>query len=338
MTDSLRVAVLGAGHWGTALAQHMALRNHNVRLWAHESEVVAGINAHHCNPLFLSELSLSKRIVATGHVREAVSDAELVLIVIPAQLIRAYIVEIRDSLPASIPLVICSKGIERHTLATMDSVLLEELPEKLHAGVSVLSGPSFAAEVAKGIPTNLTLAARDSRVAKLVQSAVATRALRVYTTDDLVGVELGGALKNVIAIAIGGCAGLGLGLNTQAGLITRGLAELARLSMAMHGRPETMLGLAGVGDLILTCTGDLSRNRQVGKLLAQGQKRAQIERDMRTVAEGIPTAESAHELAQKHGVDLPIIEQVYQVLYKDKSVPEAMAALQNRSLKGEWGA
>ncbi|MBN1960865.1 MAG: NAD(P)-dependent glycerol-3-phosphate dehydrogenase [Deltaproteobacteria bacterium] len=337
MTESLRITVLGAGHWGTALAQHLAMREHNVTLWAYESEVVTGINQQHRNPLFLKEALLSERIVATNEISEAIIDAKIILFVIPAQLIRKYLVKLRGKLQVDVPVVICSKGIERRSLATMDQVCIEELPASYHANICVLSGPSFAAEVAKGVPTNLTLAARDNNTAKLVQNALATKGMRVYTTDDLVGVELGGALKNVIAIAIGACVGLGFGLNTQAGFITRGLSEVTRLTMAMHGRPETMLGLAGVGDLILTCTGELSRNRQVGKLLAQGRQRADIESEMRMVAEGIPTAESAYELAQKYNVDVPIIEQVYRVLYKGISVIEAMEVLQSRSLKEEWG-
>jgi glycerol-3-phosphate dehydrogenase (NAD(P)+) len=336
MTDSLRIGVLGAGSWGCALAHHLTGRGHSVELWAFEPAVAAGINERHQNPLYLSDVALDARLQATTDLERAVHQAEMILIAIPAQHVRSYLVQVRDRLPPGIPLVICSKGIERRTLATLDQVLLEELPGKHHAGICVLSGPSFAAEVARGMPTNLTAAAREVATAKAVQAAIATRTLRVYTSDDVVGVEIGGALKNVIAIAVGASDGLGFGLNTRAALITRGLAELTRLAMAMHGKPETMLGLAGVGDLVLTCTGDLSRNRQVGKLLALGQSRATIERDQRTVAEGVPTAESAYELARRHEVDLPITEQVYRVLYEDKTVQDAMAALQDRSLKEEF--
>lgn len=333
---NLRVSVLGAGSWGTALAQHMAAQGHDVSLWAFEEEVVHGINSEHQNPLFLSDLTLCDRVRATSDQGEAVSHADIVLFVIPAQFVRKILVTLCDRLPAGAPLVICSKGIERKTLATMDRVFCEELPRKNHAGLCVLSGPSFAAEVARGIPTNLVAAARNATCAKRVQEAVSTRSLRVYTTDDVVGVEIGGALKNVIAIATGASDGLGFGHNTRSALITRGLAELTRLAISMKGRAETMLGLAGVGDLVLTCTSDQSRNRLVGRLLSEGRSRENIESRLRMVAEGIPTSESAHALALRCGVDLPITEQVYQVLYENKTVRDAMRALQDRTLKEEW--
>ncbi len=336
MATSQKVAVLGAGHWGTALAEHAAVRGHDVCMWAYEPEVVASVNSEHRNALFLKELELSPRVTATGSLAEAVRDAELVLMVLPAQRMRSYVAAFRDHLSPGVSLVICSKGIEQRSLALLDEVLREELPPSHHDGICVLSGPSFAAEVARFVPTNVTVAARALEVGKRVQAALSTRTLRIYTTDDIIGVQLGGALKNVIAIAVGACAGLGFGHNTRAGLITRGLAELTRLSMSMGGRAETMLGLAGVGDLILTCTGELSRNRQVGIMLAEGKTIAEIERVMRTVAEGVPTAASAHALARRQGVELPIIEQVYHVLYDDKSVTEAMGALQDRALKDEW--
>ncbi len=336
MTETLRVGVLGAGNWGTALAQMLARREHDVTLWALEPEVVAGVNERHENPLFLTDVELSPRVRATGDLEEAVGSAEMVLFVIPAQFVRSYLVTIRDFLPAHIPLVICSKGIERGTLMTMEQVFTEELPGKNHAGICVLSGPSFAIEVAQNLPTNVTVASRDLDVAHRVQAAVATREFRIYTTEDVTGVELGGALKNVIAIAVGGADGLGFGTNTRAGLITRGLSEISRLAVKLGGRPETMLGLAGVGDLILTCTSDLSRNRTVGRRLGEGATIAEIERDMRQVAEGVPTSESAHQLAERNEVDMPITEQVYQVVHHDKSVPDAMRALQARALKEEW--
>ncbi len=334
----LRIGVLGAGSWGTALAALAAGRGHRVTLWAFEPEVVEGINTRHHNPLYIDAVALPPSLRATDDLAEAVGEAEMVLSVIPAQHVRRYLVELRNLLPAGIPLVICSKGIERQTLATMEQVFVAELPGKNHAGIAVLSGPSFAVEVARGMPTNVTVAARELEVARRVQQALATRAFRIYTTDDVTGVELGGALKNVMAIAVGAVDGLGLGVNTRAGIITRGLAEISRLAVAMGGRPETMLGLAGVGDLILTCTSELSRNYQVGRALARGQPLTRVLGETRMVAEGVPTAESAHELALRHQVEMPITEQVWQVLYQGRTVREAMSSLQDRALREEWRA
>jgi glycerol-3-phosphate dehydrogenase (NAD(P)+) len=334
--DSRRIGVLGGGSWGTALGHLLAARGHHVMLWALEPEVAQGIGREHRNPLYLSDVWLSPALHATGDIDEATSGAELVLFVIPSQHLRSYVRRVRERLPEEALLLICSKGIERRSLATLDRIFAEELLEPHRRQIAVLSGPSFALEVARGMPTNVTVAARDLDVARRVQALVATRAFRVYTTDDVIGVEIGGALKNVIAIAVGGSDGLGFGDNTRAALMTRGLAEVTRLAVALGGRPETLLGLAGVGDLVLTCTGELSRNRQVGKLLAQGQTIAVIERQMRMIAEGVATAESARALARAQGVDCPITEQVYRVLYEGASVAEAMAALQDRALKDEW--
>jgi glycerol-3-phosphate dehydrogenase (NAD(P)+) len=330
-----RVAVIGAGSWGTALGHLLARRGHDVTMWAYEPEVVAGINQNHHNPLFMSEAALPPNVRATGELAEALRGAQMVLFTIPAQLLRARVREVASLLP-EVPLVICSKGIERGTLSTLDEVFRQELPERLHRFVCVLSGPSFAAEVLAAHPTNVTLACRDREVARAAQAAIATRDFRLYTTDDVIGVEIGGALKNILAIVVGGADELGLGHNTRAALITRGLAEITRIAVKLGARPETLLGLSGVGDLVLTCTGDLSRNRTVGKLLARGYSMEQVRAEMKNVAEGVPTAESAHQLAQRHDIDTPIIEAVYQVLYEGTSVIEVMQQLQARSLKDEW--
>ncbi|MBI5507591.1 MAG: NAD(P)-dependent glycerol-3-phosphate dehydrogenase [Deltaproteobacteria bacterium] len=332
------MGILGAGSWGTALAHLAGTAGHQVTLWAYEPEVVASINATRRNPLYLPDSVLPTSVRATADLEELARDQALLLCVVPAQLLRGYLGALAPRLDTTTPLVICSKGIERKTLATLDQVFDAALGDAHRRQIAVLSGPSFAAEVAAGMPTNVTLAARDPSVARRVQTTLATRAFRVYTTDDVVGVEIGGALKNVIAIAIGAADGLGFGHNTRAGIITRGLAEITRLALSMGAKPETMLGLAGVGDLILTCTSDLSRNRQVGKLLAEGRSAPEIQRQMRMVAEGVPTAESAHQLAIARGVELPITEQVFRVLYEGQSVPAAMAALQDRALKDEWQA
>jgi glycerol-3-phosphate dehydrogenase (NAD(P)+) len=333
---SLRVGVLGAGSWGTALSHLMGTQGHTVDLWAYEAEVVEGVDRDRKNPLYMTDLSLPENVNATGDLEEAVARAEMVLFVIPTQHARQYLRRVGDHLPSGVPLVACSKGIERKTLLTMEGIFAQELPEKKRAGYCVLSGPSFAAEVARGMPTNVTVACRDPATARTVQAAVSTRAFRAYTTDDVTGVEIGGALKNVIAIVAGGSDELGLGNNTRAAMITRGLAEITRLAVHLKARPETLLGLSGVGDLVLTCTSDLSRNRHVGKLLARGKSLADIQAEMTMVAEGVPTTESAHHLAREHGIDLPITEQLHAVLYQGKSVPEGMSALQDRSLKDEW--
>jgi glycerol-3-phosphate dehydrogenase (NAD(P)+) len=333
--EPLRVAVLGGGSWGTALAQLLAGRGHEVVMWALEPEVVTGINQRHVNPLYMSHAVLSPNLRASGDFAEALRGAQMVLFTIPAQIMRARLREIAHLVPA-VPLVICAKGIERGTLASMDQVFAEELPPALHRYIAVLSGPSFAAEVVANQPTNVTLACRDPEVAKAAQSAIATRTFRVYTTDDVIGVEIGGALKNIIAIVVGGTDELGLGHNTRAALITRGLAEITRIAVRLGARPETLLGLSGVGDLVLTCIGDLSRNRTVGKLLARGHTMAMVRAEMHNVAEGVETTESGYELGKRLGIDIPIIEAVYQVIYQGKTVAQAMQSLQARALKDEW--
>ena len=334
--ETCRIGVIGAGSWGTALAHLCAGRGHRVTLWAFEREVVDGVNRERKNPLYMSGVTLAEGVTATGDLEQAMRGADLLLFVIPSQHVRAQLRAARALFRPEVPVVICSKGIERGTLATLDRVFTEELPEACHGSLAVLSGPSFALEVARNMPTNVTVAARDAVLARRVQSLVATHAFRVYTTDDVIGVEMGGALKNVMAIAVGVADGLGFGDNTRAALMTRGLAEITRLAVAMGGRPETMLGLAGMGDLVLTCTGEQSRNRHVGKLLGQGKDIASIQREMRMIAEGVPTAESGNALAQKRGVDCPITHQVYRVLYEGITVAEGMAALQARTLKEEW--
>jgi len=331
-----KITVLGAGSWGTALSHFLASSGHEVTLWALEPEVVEGINTRHKNPIYMKDAELPPNLKASGDYAEALEGAQLVLFVIPAQVVRGCLAQLAQLLPRDVPLVICSKGIERGTLATMEEVFTAELPEHFHRYLSVLSGPSFAAEVIAGLPTNVTVAARDKTIARQVQAAVGTRMFRIYTTDDMVGVEIGGALKNTMAIVVGGCDALGFGHNTRAAIITRGLAEITRIVVRMGGRPETMLGLAGVGDLVLTCTGDLSRNRSVGKLLAGGMSMDEVRGQMTEVAEGVATTESAYQLARKHGVDTPIIDMVYRVIYDGVPVAQAMASLQDRELKDEW--
>lgn len=328
-----KAAVLGAGSWGTALSVLLARRGFAVSLWAREPQVCAAVNEQHRNPVFLPDIELPETIRGTSAMEACVRDAAIVLVVIPAQFVRENVKRLRDALPVGAPLVLCSKGIERDSLMLLEAVLHDELPGKYHAGLAVLSGPSFALEVAQDLPTNVTVAARRPDVATQVQQMMGGRTFRVYTSEDVVGVEVGGALKNVIAVAAGGSDGLGFGHNTKAGLMTRGLAEMTRMAVALGGDPLTLSGLSGMGDLVLTCTGHLSRNRAVGEALARGQDPKEILAEM--VAEGVETSRSVYDLARKLGVDMPICTEVYRTLHEGKPVAEALKTLLARELRAE---
>lgn len=332
MSDG-KVSVLGAGNWGSALAILAARCGHRVSLWAREREVCDSINESHSNPLYLTDAEFPDTIEATGSMSDSVAGASLVVLVIPSQFLRTNIRTLRDDLPVDAPIVICSKGIEKDTLMLMHDVLRDELPGKYHPLLSVLSGPSFAAEVARGMPTNVTVAAADPDVARTVQGMLGHRTFRIYTTTDVTGVEVGGALKNVIAIAAGACDGFQFGYNTKAGLITRGLAEMTRMAAALGSDPLTLSGLSGVGDLVLTCTGHLSRNRSVGEAVARGKKPRDVLANM--VAEGVETSRSAYQLASKLQVDMPICQEVHATLHEDKPAREALQSLLSRELKDE---
>jgi glycerol-3-phosphate dehydrogenase (NAD(P)+) len=329
-----RAAVLGAGSWGTALAMLLARNGIKVRLWCREPEVLAQIRQTGENQVFLPGVPLPEELEAVASVEEALPGAELVFLVVPSQYLRGFLERHRNALPA-VPIVCCAKGIEQGTLCTPDEVMLEELPGKFHQLICLLSGPSFAREVALDMPTNVTVASTNADTAELVQRAVSTGRFRAYTGTDLTGVALGGAVKNVIAIAAGGSDGFGLGNNARAGLITRGLAEMSRLAVRKGANPLTLAGLSGMGDLVLTCTGDLSRNRQVGFRLAKGETLAHILESMRMVAEGVDTALSVHQLATRLGVDLPICEAVYRCLHLGESVAVAMQSLLDRPVGAE---
>lgn len=334
-SSRIRAAVLGGGSWGTALAQLLARKGHTVRLWAREPEVIEGINARHENPLFLEGIPLDERVVADGRIDDVVHDADLVLFTIPTQFLRPFLVQYREAFPPNAILVNGSKGIEKNTLATPFEVMVDELPGKYHRRLAVLSGPSFAREVALNMPTNVTVACGDEDVARAVQRMMADFTFRVYRNGDVMGTEIGGAVKNVLAIAAGASDGFGFGHNALAGLITRGLAEMTRLAQKKGGNPLTLAGLAGMGDLVLTCTGDASRNRQVGIQLARGKTLSEIVSSMRMVAEGIPTAISLHQMSLALAVELPICEQVYQVLHEGRPVGDGVAALLGRPLGPE---
>ncbi|GFO67557.1 glycerol-3-phosphate dehydrogenase [NAD(P)+] [Geomonas limicola] len=329
------IAVIGAGSWGTTLADLLAKKGHAVTLWAYEPELVQEMRVNRENNLYLPGIRLADNLRFTNDLEEAYTGCTMVLCVVPSQLVRRVMGSSLPYLPPDAVLVSASKGIELDTLCTVSEIYREILPPELFARFAALSGPSFAREVAQEMPTAVTVAAASLEVAHRVQQAFNSSFFRVYRNDDVVGVELGGAIKNVIAIAAGISDGLGFGHNTRAALITRGLAEMTRLGLAMGAQASTFAGLAGMGDLVLTCTGDLSRNRSVGIQIGQGRQLTEILGEMRMVAEGVKTTESAYNLAQKMGVEMPIINQMYQMLYQDKPARQAVLELMTRNLKAE---
>lgn len=325
-------AVIGAGAWGTALADLLGRNGHPVRLWAREPDVVASIASHKENGRFLAGVRLSDRIQPTGDVREAVRGAVLVVWAVPSEHLRTVVRAVAIDVDPDAVLAVASKGIEPGTLRLMTDVVADEITG---ASVVALSGPSFAAEVAARQPTAVVAASLDELAAGVVQQAFASRQFRVYTHDDVIGVELAGALKNVMAVASGISDGLGLGFNSRAALITRGLAEMTRLGVALGAQAATFAGLAGLGDLVLTCTGPLSRNRSLGVEIGQGATLAQALAARETVAEGVVTARSALALAERAGVDMPIVRAVNRVLYEARPAREAIAELMERELRAE---
>ena len=328
----MRCAVVGAGAWGTALADMLACNGHTVHLWALEPEVVASINDRRENPVFLPGFKLAQSLVATSEHRMAVEDAELVVYATPSQHLRSISRAGAGHVAADAVLVVASKGIEQTTLALMSDVVAEEAPGR---SVVAISGPSFASEVAARQPTAIVAASLDPDAAVLTQDAMSNATFRVYTHDDLIGVELGGSLKNVMAVATGIVEGLGLGNNSRAALITRGLAEMTRLGVALGARPSTFAGLAGIGDLVLTCTGALSRNRAIGVEVGQGKTLAEALAGKPTVAEGVVTTKSALALAQREGVEMPIVATVYRILFEGHPAKRAIPELMARELRSE---
>ncbi len=329
-----RVAVLGAGSWGTALAKHMADQGHPTWLWARRPEQAAQLERERENKQYLPGQALPPTLTASSELGAVLAGAELVLSVVPSQTTRQVWAEARQHLAAGVPVLCASKGVEQGSLELMMEVLAEVVPGH---PLGFLGGPSFAREVAAHLPTAVVVASRDEAMAKRAQALLSCDWLRAYVSSDVVGVELGGALKNVIAIAVGCADGLGFGHNTRAALITRGLAEITRVSLELGADPQTLAGLAGMGDLVLTCTGDLSRNRRVGLGLGQGKRLEDLLREMGQVAEGVATTASARDLAHKLGVEMPITEEVYRILYEDKPAKESVIALMRRSLKREGG-
>jgi len=333
--NDVNIGVLGAGSWGTALANLLGLKGFKVDLWVFEKEVKEQIETFRENKVFLPGFSLSTNLFPSNDIAGVVSEKDLVLIVVPSHVMRETAQKISGLLSKETIIVSASKGIENKTHLTMSAVLKESLPEIPKNHFTVLSGPSFALEVAKKLPTVVTVASKDKKLADFVQNVFATPYFRVYTNNDMIGVELGGAVKNVIAIAAGIIDGLGLGLNTRAALITRGLTEIRRLGLKLGANPRTFTGLAGIGDLLLTCTGDLSRNHTVGKKIGEGRKLNDILSEMRMVAEGIKTAKSVYNLSLKLGVEMPISHEIYHILYDDVSPQDALLRLMTRDLKQE---
>lgn len=325
--------MLGAGSWGTALAAHLATADRDVTLWARDPQLAAEMTTGRANPRYLPGVALGPSIRITASLSESLDAAELVLLAVPSHGLRAVIRDAAPALPPGVVLVSATKGLETETLARMSEVVAGETGGR-HP-VVVLSGPSFASEVVRRLPTALVVASTDEQAVRLVQQELKSGSLRLYGSDDVAGVEIGAALKNVIAIAAGVVEALDLGRNALAALITRGLAEMSRLATAMGGRRETLAGLSGLGDLVLTCTGELSRNRRVGLELGRGRPLDAILDDMRMVAEGIRTTSAALALGQRHGVELPIAAQMAEVLAGRRTPTQAVGCLMLRPQRGE---
>jgi glycerol-3-phosphate dehydrogenase (NAD(P)+) len=328
----VRIAVIGAGGWGTALAKILFENDLDVTLWCREEEVLRSISERSENDRFLPGIALPGGLRTTGELEEAVSGSETILLAVPSPYMRSVVSALAPSARAVLSVVSATKGLEEATHFRMSEVISQTL-----GGVTpvVLSGPTFAREVALGEPTALVAASASLERAKEIQELFSTESFRIYTNDDILGVELGGALKNVIALAVGVATGLGLGHNPRAALMTRGLAEIARLVEAMGGRRETLFGLAGMGDLVLTCTGHLSRNRQVGIELGKGRSLGEVLSGMEQVAEGVRTTHAAVTLAREHGVEMPIVFQMERLLRGETTAEEAMGELMTRPLKAE---
>jgi len=327
-----RIGIIGGGAWGSALALTARRAGRDVVLWAREPDVAAAINRDHANPLFLPGVTLDPAIGATTELGQAVRAADALLLVAPAQHLRALAAALAPLLPAGMPVVICAKGIEERTGALMSEVVAATLPQ---APLALLSGPTFASEVAAGLPTAVTLACADAALGRRVIAALGTRSFRPYLAADVIGAEIGGAVKNVLAIACGIVMGRKLGDNARAALITRGLAEMVRLALAKGGKPETLMGLSGLGDLVLTCTSLTSRNHSLGVALGEGKALAEILAGRRSIAEGVSSAAAAAALARRLGVDMPITAAVDAILHHGAAIDAAIEGLLARPFRSE---
>ncbi|MEX5218058.1 MAG: NAD(P)-dependent glycerol-3-phosphate dehydrogenase [Nitrospira sp.] len=335
VTAITTIGVIGAGAWGTALARHAAEKGLSATLWAHEKEVVDAIRNRRENSPYLPAVRLPASLHATNDLADATRGADCLIFAVPSHAARSILRQIAGSLDRPVPLVSATKGIEEDSLKLVTQIMEELLPPGMATRLLVLSGPSFATEVSREHPTALCLAGKDAELVKQVQSLLMTPIFRVYADDDPIGVQLGGALKNVMALAAGVVDGLALGANARAALITRGLAEMIRLGVAMGADPRTFYGLSGVGDLVLTCTGALSRNHSVGMRLGKGERLEAILDSMHAVAEGVRTAKAALSLAQRHQVEMPIVQEVHNVLFSGKSCRHAVGDLMERDAKEE---
>ncbi|MEX1298555.1 MAG: NAD(P)H-dependent glycerol-3-phosphate dehydrogenase [Desulfotignum sp.] len=333
--QSTRIGVVGAGAWGTALAKLLAEKGFDIDFWVFEPEVKEQIDTLRENRVFLPGFLLPDTIRPTNDIQTVVTDKDLVLVVVPSHCMRSVAIQMKPFVSRDAVMVSASKGIENKTHLTMTGILAEILDFLPPENLAVLSGPSFAKEVAAKIPTVVAAASVNDQVARFVQSVFACPTFRVYINHDPIGTQIGGAMKNVLAIAAGICDGMNMGLNPRAALITRGLTEMNRLGTRLGADPLTLSGLAGVGDLLLTCTGALSRNYTVGVQIGQGKKLDDIISEMRMVAEGVKTTRSVYNLSRKLGVDLPICNEVYHVLFENYSLEETIQRLMNRSLKHE---
>jgi glycerol-3-phosphate dehydrogenase (NAD(P)+) len=332
----MRAAVIGGGSWGTALASVLAHNGHDAVVWCHDAESALSLSERHENTRYLPGLRLPDKVTGTQDMASALAGAEVVLAVNPSHVTREVMRRAEPMLPRATPIVCATKGIENETLLTMHEVLEDVLPTEMHPYLVCLSGPSFAKETAQRLPTAVVVASPWEKMAQRVQRCLSNDWFRVYTSPDVAGVELGGSLKNVCAIAAGISDGMGFGNNTRAAIMTRGLAELVRLAVKKGANPITLSGLAGMGDLVLTCTGELSRNRTVGLALGRGQKLEEILAGMTQVAEGVRTAKSVHDLAKNLVVEMPLHDAVYRILYEGLSPKAALTALTSRELKSEF--
>lgn len=328
----MNITILGAGAWGSALAIHLSGR-HQVTLWGSDAIQIESMRASRFNQRYLPDIPLPQSLNLTTDLRAACSGSELILIAVPISALRTTLHKV-TAIPVQVPVIWGCKGFEEGTAKLPHQVAAEILPKNLSCGV--LSGPSFALEVARGLPTTMILASRDGEFARQLAQSLHHASLRIYSSNDVIGVEVGGAVKNALAIAAGIAEGMGFGQNARAGLITRGLAEMTRLGLKMGARAETLSGLSGAGDLILTCTGNLSRNRQVGILLAQQQALPDILKRLGHVAEGVGTVREVHHLAERLKVDMPICKAVYSVLYEQVPASRAVEALLNRATHSEF--
>ena len=335
MNYSDEIGILGGGAWGTALARHLCLKFGHARIWAFEPETANDINQNHINSRFLPGITLPETLHATSDLQAFADGITLLVIVVPSHVLRSVLSQLASHLRADIPIICASKGIENDTLMPMSDVIESVLGSRVKETACYLSGPSFALDLAHARATSVSLASYNQDLCKQLQVLVSNDILRAYTSSDVLGVELGGSLKNVIAIAAGAVAGLGLGHNAAAAIVTRGLAEMTRLCVKLGGEALTLSGLSGLGDLVLTCYGDLSRNRDLGYRLGRGESFEEIQRSRITVAEGVKTAKSAFALAQKFDVDMPIVCNVYEGLYEAKKPIDIAHELMNRELKHE---